>query len=130
MIPEELPVVIRQAGLLEIQISRGFNHNTMQKVCRIYVQAEHGQFSEVYARLISHRPPPVMFEIAKAFIALQEARHSADYDISSTLSDLEAVRLVRLAVNIFTDWAVMEHSHHGLTFLSALLLHDLWRGRS
>ncbi len=71
---------------------RGFNHGRMKAVCK---SIDVGQLSPTYARQlgVAHVSQD-MRDFASVFVALQEARHSADYDPHSAVAHTDAIGLV------------------------------------
>ena len=65
--------------------------------------------------------PAPLSRVATAFIDLQEARHSADYDLEYSPSRQEAQTLVRLARQAFTDWNLVAGTFTANLYLFLLL---------
>lgn len=129
-LPEEIAVWNERTGLLAGQVSRAFNHGTMKKVCAMYVRGRTQPFPAPYSKLIARPPLPALTSVAQSFMTLQEARHEADYNLRHEVTELEAVRLVRLAISAAEDWSKLRGSVDAATFLTVLLLHDLWARRA
>ena len=74
--------------------------------------------------------PTEIGRIASAFVALQDARHDADYDVSKTFSRPVAQGLAAQADTAFTDWRIVSadpaHADMCDLFLATLLLGDRW----
>ncbi len=61
-------------------------------------------------------------QVAKNFIALQDYRHSADYNLTQELEVTDALRQVKLAEEVFTLWPKIETSQIAQNFLVALIV--------
>jgi len=114
---------------LRAQVVRAFAHATMREVCKTYVQARTGPFPKPYDTLITAARDPRLVSIAKTFIALQEARLTADYDLSVVYTRQEALDLLYLARAAHKDFGDIERSPDTQVFLTALLLADRWTRR-
>ena len=71
----------------------------------------------------------MLIEIADAFIRLQEARHTADYDLNDELSIDEASELHLVLETALENLARVEDQPATVIFLAALLLDDRWTRR-
>jgi hypothetical protein len=81
-----------------------------------------GTVHHTYAQTLGGRPvPPKLRSIADAFIALQQARHEADYDVTKRWTRLEALEHISLTEQAFRDWAVVRSIPEADAFLVALL---------
>lgn len=83
----------------------------MYRVCRTYL--EPALRSATDARLVN---------VAQAFVDLQDARVSADYDLTSNLAPAEAARLVANCAGVLRSWPDVARGQQGRTFLAKLLL--------
>lgn len=92
------------------QVARAFDHTTMFKVCRSYLDRDKQK----------HSASPLV-DISDAFTQLQTARHQADYDLAISFSHAEALRLVTLAADAASLWRQTQ-DHYRRTFLVQLLL--------
>lgn len=74
------------------------------------------------------QPVPVAVqEIAAAFVALQQARHQADYDIGATITQGQADTDVMRAEVAFLDWSTIRIDPAAATFLIELLCRGIPR---
>ena len=64
--------------------------------------------------------------VAQAFIALQEARHIADYDVSATFTRVEVQERLGRAELAFQAWARIRGTPNANVFLAAMLLDRKW----
>ncbi len=104
---------------LRHRVARAFAHSVMKEVA--------GQFAgnSVSPRLspgLNGQPlQPKIVQIAGSFIALQEARHDADYDTARRFKRAETLSLVRTAERAFSDWDHVKETDQADTFLAGLL---------
>lgn len=108
---------------LRLRVQRAFDHKSM-KVCCTAFYAKNLPAS--IAGLVTAPLEPEIVGVSKAFVELQQARHSADYDLSSRLSRNEARRIVALANGAIADWHTVRRTDNARVFLTALLLHERW----
>ena len=123
---ESASLVTSDNAVLRNQVRRSFNHRTMRSVCDTLVRGQSRALPPPYDRLMPETIDPYLFAVAEAFVELQEARHTADYDLQATFSRNEATRLTALASN---SWNLLRHIRQlpeTLVFLTALLLADRW----
>lgn len=75
-------------------IARGFDHGTMKAACRAF---SGGTLPKTIVSCLPHgfAVPPPLRNIARAFVELQEQRHSADYNLSKNFTRAEVLTLVR-----------------------------------
>src|SRR5689334_19002450 len=89
---------------LRPRVARAFDHSIMKKVCQGYatlIPNGIGQLVTPQGQLV----PQGIKNIASEFVALQEARHQADYDIGATITPAQADLDVMRAELAFLDWA-------------------------
>ena len=65
--------------------------------------------------------------IAATFVALHEARETADYDDAVTVRHFEALAAVRQVENAFGVWLTVQSESSALTFLQELLCRSILR---
>jgi len=83
------------------RIIRWFEHAEMKKVCGRFTQAK---LDQPLRDLIGDTASFDLQKVASSFIELQEARHSADYDLGYSLTTEEACRFIRVAVVAMGSW--------------------------
>jgi hypothetical protein len=98
---------------LRPRIARSFDHKIMKAVCQEYANLT----SNPAGQLI----PQGIRNIASEFVALQKARHQADYDTSATITQAQADTNVMRAELAFLDWEVVQADSATETFLAELL---------
>lgn len=101
------------------RIQRWFEHLEMKKVCVRFLQTK---LDQPLLGLIGPTASPEMQHVASSFNELQAARHSADYDLSYSLSSQEAHRLIRLAVTAMASWDEIANSAEANIFILSLLM--------
>ena len=105
------------------RIRRWMDHGEMKVVC--------GGFSKPaptnpYRDLLSDPSNVDLQTIAANFIALQDARHAADYDLSLTYTRVGAELLVKLAEDCFAAWSRIRKSGDANVLLLTLLMRKRW----
>jgi hypothetical protein len=70
---------------------------------RLYRAIEHGGAKRRCAEVVALKFPPEIVRCANAFVALQEVRHSADYDPGYSISQREAKDIVGQAERAIKD---------------------------
>ena len=110
------------AGRLEpaskVAVQRWFEHGSMYNACAVFAAES---FSGTLVKLAGPAPLPDLQLIARAFRELQQARHSADYDMLSLWSRPKAQRNVQLARDAFTAWTRVRKDSQATVFALALL---------
>ncbi len=102
---------------------RAFEHGTMKQASRAF--ASGGPPPNLQA-VLPHGAPAEIREIADVFIDLQTARHSADYDVTRTLTRHEAQTLVDQVEAAFQSWQTVREGPEARVYLAALLLWRQW----
>ena len=126
---ESAALIAPSDPVLRNQVRRSFNHRTMRNVCDSFVKAQGKSFPQPYDRLLPASPNAGLFLVAEAFTELQEARHTADYDLAATISWNEANRLTILGYTAWTLCKTILLLPETQVFLTALLLSDRWTRR-
>ncbi len=67
-----------------------------------------------------------MQKVTSAFVRLQDARHSADYDLSYQLNHREAWQLVLEAADATASWDRIKASAEANIFILSLLMWKNW----
>jgi hypothetical protein len=74
-------------------------------------------------------PDPISQELASVsngFKDLQEARHTADYDVLKQYNPGDELALVQQAEKIFKDWNTEKNSKNAPVFLAAMIFGKDW----
>lgn len=104
---------------IRARVARAFDHGIMKRVCQGYAElVPNGMGQLVFQGQIV---PPGLKVISLEFMALQEARHQADYAIGATITQVQASTDVMRAELAFLEWAAVHADPAADTFLSELL---------
>lgn len=95
----------------------------MKKVCRRFAQAA---LDSPLRELIGETASSDLQTVANNFIKLQEARHSADYDMSYALTSEEADELVRQSIIAIEAWERVAASSEANIFILSFLMWKNW----
>ncbi len=112
-------LVPAQPASLRAKVRRAYVHANMKEVCQ--------QFSlpRPPDALVSLLPQPIepdLRAVAASFVALQEARHEADYDFAMTFTRIDALQKIERARAVFRSWQAIRSNANATVFLAALLL--------
>ncbi len=105
------------------RIRRFLDHGEMKIVC--------GAFSKPltnnpYRDLLSGNIEADLQTVAANFIALQDARHEADYDLGVAYTRVQAALLVKQAEDCFAAWGRIRKEPDTNVFLLTLLMRKRW----
>lgn len=105
------------------RVHRWLDHSEMKRIC--------GEFAATRLRpplsgLLGERSSEQMQTLANAFIRLQQARHSADYDMAYQLSWFETLEIIELAASAIEAWEAICPSAESNIFVLSLLLWKKW----
>lgn len=104
-------------------MQRAFVHDKMKNLCARYRNPPaHIPFPLIAAPLETE-----IQNIADAFVELQEARHSADYDTGTPLDRYDVLQKIDLVERAFSDWNTIKNKPNANVFLAALLFEGRWR---
>jgi uncharacterized protein (UPF0332 family) len=94
-------------------LGRTLEHKTMKSVCDEYVKRFY----------TAGKPEPSvrLMNVAQTFAALQQRRHTADYDVSFNWSLANAIGQIDLANAAFRDWHAIREEESAQDFLLNLL---------
>ena len=116
---------------LRAKVGRAFQHGAMRSVCDKYnpkVDKQTGNFivpegngfpSQVIASEVR--------TVAATFVALHEARETADYDDAAAVRHTEALTAVRQVEDAFGAWLTVQSESSAVTFLQELLCRSILR---
>lgn len=114
---------------LQVQVARAFGHAAMLKVCEAYIRSPQQPLPPHLRQLHSAPIDPRLIGVADAFRQLQDARHSADYDLGVVVETKSAVKAVELASRAISNLQDIRTDPDTTVFLTALLLADRWSRR-
>lgn len=98
-------------------IQRAFNHGSMKTVS---LQFQKAMWIDWHGT--SHTIPPALRRVASAFVALQEERHSADYDRHEQFNATDTQSVLSMAAGAFQDWDDIHHDPLAGNYLLAMLI--------
>jgi len=112
LITESLEVVATGSDQrVKHQLRRAFAHKDMKGVCKEYAVATGhppAQINKNLNKLFDTALQPQIKNIAKVFCELQEARHSADYDLNDKFHRTHVKTLItRVADAMNVDWPAL-----------------------
>lgn len=96
---------------------RALGHGSMKDVAKGFGS---GAPKAMWARALNGPVGQDVQRVANAFVALQEARHRADYDLGTPFTRQETLAAVQLAGEAFAAWERTRSSEQALVFLVAL----------
>jgi hypothetical protein len=112
-----------EAGLAS-RIGRTLNHAEMKKVS---VMVAHGRLPKaVQPPVGSYQVPADLGLVADAFVALQQARHEADYEVSASFTRQEAISYIESARQAFEAWDRAKKTDDARMYLACFLLWKRW----
>ena len=105
------------------RIQRWFDHAEMKRVCGRFLPTK---LDQPLRGLIGDAASADLQEVARSLILLQEARHSADYDLSYAISWNDAFKLLDQATNAIDAWERIAASAEANIFILSLLMWKNW----
>jgi hypothetical protein len=117
-------LVPAQPRSLRARVRRAYVHGNMREVCQ---QFRRVRPSDALAPLLTFPIEPDLVAVAEAFVALQEARHEADYDFTATFNRIDVLQRVQRARAAVASWEAIRSNPNATVFLAALLLGKQWR---
>ena len=113
---------------VQMQIRRSLQHKEMRKACEAFARAGRSKPSTL-EHLLERPVEDNLTYVADTFIRMQDARHTADYDLSSDVTLTEAESLLHSVGFYFMFWQDLHERPNARTFLAALLFHERWTRR-
>lgn len=104
-------------------LQRWFDHADMKRVAGMF-SAELAP--KQIATILQASPSSDLRTVARSFVGLQDARHRADYDLTSPWSRLDAQDYAAVARSAFEAWSLIRRSHEANVFALALLSSKLF----
>src|SRR5579864_1275904 len=105
-----------QPTLLRAQVRRAYAHANMRNVCQRFSRL---QPSDTLAPLLILPIEPELVSVAEAFVALQQARHEADYDFAATFNRIDVLQRVQRARTAVASWHAIRSNPNATVFLAA-----------
>jgi hypothetical protein len=111
------------------KVGRAFQHGAMRNVCDKYNPKPDKKTGEYIAQEGQGFPSQVIAPdvrlIAATFVALHEARETADYDDAATVQHTEALAAVQQVEQAFQAWLTVQTEPSAVTFLQELLCRSI-----
>lgn len=107
------------------RVGRAFDHRVMKTVCQTYADLVPNAGGQLV--LEGQIVPQGIQNIATQFIALQKARHQADYDFLAVTTQAQAQTDVTRAEVVFLDWEAVKADPASDVFLTELLCRGMPR---
>lgn len=101
-----------------LMMQRWFDHSSMYIACGLFAA---NAFNGGLAKLVGTTPHPDLQFVARAFRELQQARHSADYDMASDWTRLKAQQNIRLSRDAYSAWRRVRKHPQATVFALTLL---------
>jgi hypothetical protein len=109
---------------LRLLVARTFTHSEMKNASRSFAGGTlPRRFDSVTG---GTGVPNPLRTVAMTFVALQEARHEADYNLQKRFTRGEARRLVDRTAQAFRDWQSIRKDDYARLYLACLLLWERW----
>ena len=105
------------------RIQRWFDHGEMKRICGRFMASK---LDQPLLDLIGQSASSDLQTVARSFVLLQEARHSADYDLSYPITEPEAIKHFRLALEAIEAWDRIKESAEANIFILSLLMWKNW----
>lgn len=109
-----------QIATIRHRVARTFDHTIMKKVCQEYADATAFGVGEYKIKKNGQTIPTALFNIAVTFVALEEARIQADYNLKADVTHAQAAADVGRVEAAFKNWLLVETHHATDDFLSEL----------
>lgn len=91
---------------LQLEVRRRLQHHLMSQACKHWKQP-----TPPWAHLLGGAIPAQLITLAGDFVALQQARHEADYDAAMRLSKAGARTHVLRARDAISAWRTLKRAH-------------------
>lgn len=105
------------------RIQRWFNHGEMKRVCERFSKPV---LDQPLRDLVGDSAPQDLRFVAEEFIALQESRHLADYDLGYSFAWNEARLAIEVSVRALKAWQRTVSSAEANIFMLSLLVWKNW----
>ena len=127
------------SGAVAEQVSPGFPPGLRERTQRVLGHSQMLNVAKAFSQQGKNKvdclpkgfvlPAPISQELASVsngFKDLQEARHTADYDVLKQYNPGDELALVQQAEKIFRDWSTEKSSQNAAVFLAALIFGKDW----
>ena len=106
---------------LRALVQRSFNHGEMKSACKMWTQRQLPEAIKPFAPV-----PPELLTLVTAFMDLQDSRHEADYDFTSSFSRTDALDAVAQAEQGVKAWQAIRALPITRVFLASLVFGNKW----
>lgn len=126
LIHETMALIIA-APTLRASIGRLIGHDKTKSVCKEYADAQFDAIAGQWKLRSGAVIPPQLQTIGAAFVALIEARHTADYDSDPAkhFTHADAFTHLMLAEDAFLDWPVIQAHAATAVMLTEVFMRSL-----
>ena len=105
------------------RIQRWFDHAEMKRVCGRFLN---DKLDQPLLGLIGQVSSRELRQVCQTFVQLQDARHSADYDLGYSVTADECFEFIETAAAAITTWQSIKYSAEANIFILSLLLWKNW----
>ena len=105
---------------LKLHVQRAFEHGAMKAVCRKFIAKDY-QLPLGMGNLIAQPVEPQLIAVAKTFVELQEARHQADYDLTTSFARDDVSKLIDSVEVAFREWQATDGAPNRSVFVAAMM---------
>ena len=95
----------------------------MRSASKVFANPQPNQLADLTGGV---QVPTDLQSIAATFVALQDVRHQADYNVRRTFGRLEVMNLVNRVDQAFQLWRTLRTDPAARMYLAALLLWKKW----
>ncbi len=114
--------------------ARAFQHGPMKSACKDFVQVNAAiangnvtqQLPQSVQAMLVFPLPPELLTVLTTFVELQEARHTADYDLTTQLNRLDVLSKILAVRDAFTAWSAVRKTESAAVFMASLLIRKDW----
>jgi hypothetical protein len=106
------------------RIQRWFDHSKMKEICGRFVKQS---LDQPLHDLIGGSASQKLQIVCRNFIALQEARNSADYDLSYRIDWNQTVECIDRSTDAIRAWVQIKDTEEANVFILSLLMFKNWQ---
>ena len=115
------------SAIARTRLRRAFGHGQMKEVCSKYFAATTAaSFTLQIAPLLSFPLDVKLKSVAGVFVDMQEARHAADYDVSTKLTRIDVLSMIADVEAAIPDWKSIRKTDNAKVFLIDMLMRKAW----
>ena len=106
---------------LQNTLRRSLAHDGMKRVCVVFGHPG-GKPPNWLTLPVPSSLPVGLAHVAQAFVALQDARHDADYNLAQRVSRADALRFYESARSAFEQWRTVKSTPEAKAMLTVMLI--------